>query len=429
MKFPLSRQFTILATTIFSLFFVNPSVKASIFEQQAVDQSQFVAIARPYGDNNYDLLIIQQIPGQRQCWSESGSNPTLIEPLLLDFDFTGSCERSTDSNGYSIRIDGQDYGLDYLLRIVEQNGELILVSTHRTDLSAPEMVIGRTYGISNGFLKIHLESGWQFTKRSYQGRVLGHVYLTGDSQAIATMPKNTTTNRNLSASTPESPSTPESSSQEVTSSETDTEIKEYTFTAPSINSASPNSWQSPTTQSEINFNSSNSVSEDNSAKNNNNFNSTPAPGELPPPPTINSVPPTIPNNDNFNQIQEPEQLASAPTLNPITPPDNNNSQIVPPPPLDSNSQRRTLSDVLGNLNNPNPSPVAQNSLSGTYKVLVEARNSSQQQQVRSLYPDAFSTSHNGRSMLQVGVFSSQETAENVSQSLKNMGLNPTVIPF
>jgi hypothetical protein len=53
---------------------------------------------------------LEQIPGKQKCWSESGSNPVMIDPLLLNFDFTGICRRATDSNGYSIRLDGRISG-------------------------------------------------------------------------------------------------------------------------------------------------------------------------------------------------------------------------------------------------------------------------------------------------------------------------------
>jgi len=154
--------------------------RASIFGQQEVVQANFAAIATPFGTNQYNLLIVEQIPGQRQCWSESGSNPVAINPLLLSFDFTGSCRRSVDSNGYSVRINGQDYGLDYLLRVAQRGNDLQLLATPRigTGNTLPELVIGRTYGVTGGYVKILLEPGWRFTKRTYQGQTLGHVYLT-----------------------------------------------------------------------------------------------------------------------------------------------------------------------------------------------------------------------------------------------------------
>lgn len=187
----LFRLATITAVTLTSLIPVS-SVKAVTFDETQLDQNGVIAVARPYGGGQYDLLIIEQIPGKQQCWSESGTNPTVIEPLLLNFDFTGICNRATDSNGYSIRLDGQDYGLNYMLRIVQKNGELELVATDRANPSQ-EFIVGRTRGFASGFLKIQLEPGWRFSKRTYKGKKLGHFYFSGSAVAITnpgTVPNN-----------------------------------------------------------------------------------------------------------------------------------------------------------------------------------------------------------------------------------------------
>lgn len=339
--------------------YLNPA-QALTFDQQEINQSQFIAIARPYGNQQYDLLIIQQIPGQRNCWSENGSNPVTINPLLLNFDFTGSCERSTDSNGYSIRIDGQDLGLNYLLRIVERNNELFLVGTSRTNPNQPDVVVGRTYGIAPGLLKISLNPGWRFTKRAYQGKVLGHVYLTGDSKAMA--PTNI-----INAAIP----TPRSSSDNNPKPP-----KELTFTAEGSQPQLPGSIAQGTfTQ--------------------------PTSDSLPPPPVLGT-------------------------------PTTTNSQSPLPPPLPSvnSNSRKTLSDTLTNFSDaPNRPPTPQMASQKRYRVIAATNNATQQNQVRSLYPDAFPTSYKGRSVLQVGVFSSQDKAQQALQSLNDAAINGQIIPI
>ncbi|MEQ8381590.1 MAG: DUF3747 domain-containing protein [Coleofasciculus sp. A1-SPW-01] len=178
-------QVATLATIALSSLIANKSVAAT-FEQIPVDQNKFIAVAAPFGESSHQLLIIEQKSNARQCWSESGSNPVTVDPLLLNFDFSGICGRSTDSNGYSIRMAGEDLGLDYLLRIVERNGELVLIGTNSRDRSAPEVIVGRTQGLANGFVKIVLEPGWDFARRSYQGRPLGHIYLA-NSQPLSSI--------------------------------------------------------------------------------------------------------------------------------------------------------------------------------------------------------------------------------------------------
>lgn len=167
-----------------------PTQASTLFSRAEVDQSRFVAVASPFaGGTAHQLLIIEQISNARPCWSESGVGPVTISPLLGNFDFTGICGRSIDSNGYSIRMADEDLGWKYSLRIVRRNGDLMLVGVPVVDRRSPELVIGRANGLSNGFAKLNLTPGWRLTKRSYGGQTVGHVYLTNDrplSSAIAT---------------------------------------------------------------------------------------------------------------------------------------------------------------------------------------------------------------------------------------------------
>lgn len=158
-------------------------VHATTFEQQEVDQSKFIAIAVPRVGSTPQLIVLEQIASHKACWKESGSHPVDVEPLLLKFDFMGICGRSTDSNGYSIRMANQDLALLYSLSIVKRDGQLVLIGKTNTNRNAPVMVIGRTHGISSGITKIVMEPGWRFTKRTFNGQTLDHVYLTNDKAA------------------------------------------------------------------------------------------------------------------------------------------------------------------------------------------------------------------------------------------------------
>jgi hypothetical protein len=184
-------QVAVLATaSLFSTGAFTPS-KAELFNNIEVNSKNFVTIAAPYGDNLRQLLIIEQLSNKQACWSESGSSPVNVNPLLMSFDFTGICGRITDSNGYSIRMKGQDLGVDYLVTLVERNGEMVLVGTNRLDLQAPQIEIGRTGGIGKGFEKIMLNPGWRLTRRTYQGKALGHIYLTNDTDSPVAAGANT----------------------------------------------------------------------------------------------------------------------------------------------------------------------------------------------------------------------------------------------
>lgn len=180
MKLSLPLQLAALAAAVLSALTPFKPATANPFEQAEVIQEDFIAIAAPVGQTTqYQLLVLEQLSPDRLCWNESGFNPIAVDPLLLQFDFTGICGRSTDSNGYSIRMGGQDLGLNYDLRILQRDGDLHLVGVPVRGDGMP-IEIGRTNGVVSGFVKIILNPGWRFTKRTYQGQTLAHVYLTHD---------------------------------------------------------------------------------------------------------------------------------------------------------------------------------------------------------------------------------------------------------
>jgi hypothetical protein len=165
------------------------TTKTTQFGQQEVDQSRFVAIAQPLGTSSYKLLVLEQISNSRPCWSEFGRYPTQIEPLLVTFNFTGICGRSIDSNGFSIRVAGNDLALQYSLRLSRRFNSVVLQGTPFSAGRGPVMDIATTSGFTSGFLKLQLFPGWRFTKRTYNGRPLPHVYFTNNSYDSAITPK------------------------------------------------------------------------------------------------------------------------------------------------------------------------------------------------------------------------------------------------
>ncbi len=174
---------------------------ANVFEKTEVDPNDFIAIAIEYKDGDHKMIIVEQVSREQRCWAEDDTQslnnqdlPVLVDPLLMTFDFTGICRRSTDSNGYSIRMNDEDLGSNYLLTLVKRKGEFVLVGVPRpwAGRGLKRIEIGRTRGNENGNEKIFLDPGWRFTKRTYQGRVLGHVYLTYDSAEGITRERNTT---------------------------------------------------------------------------------------------------------------------------------------------------------------------------------------------------------------------------------------------
>ncbi len=166
---------------LFLGFMTTPS-PAVTFGQTEVNQRKFVAIAVPRASGYYTLLVLEQRSNEKPCWRESGSSPTRVEPLLLNFNFTKICGRSMDSNGYSIRAAGQDLGLKYQLSLQKQKNDVVLLGlSTRSGNSGKTIQLGRTHGIRSGFLKIDLNPGWRFAKRTYGGKPLGHIYFSRDT--------------------------------------------------------------------------------------------------------------------------------------------------------------------------------------------------------------------------------------------------------
>lgn len=174
-----------VATTL-AVSLPNLAATAVTYSEKEIDQSKFVLVAAPVGTSGlHQLLILEQISPDKQCWSESGASPVIIDPLLLSFDFTGLCGRSVDSNGYSIRLDGEDLGLRYLLQIRKTENDMVLVGVPDSKAGGDQVIeLGRTNGLTTGFAKIELAPEWRLTKRTFKKKILGHIYLSKGISAV-----------------------------------------------------------------------------------------------------------------------------------------------------------------------------------------------------------------------------------------------------
>ncbi len=184
----MKRSMATLATVVLATLSTLSPASSANFGQKEVDQNKFIAVASPYGGDKYQLFIYEQISDKQECWRENGTTPTQVDLLLLNFDFTGICGRMSDSNGYSIRQASRDLGWEYDLAIVKRGDELVLEGTHFRDRNASPIEIGRSYGITDGFIKIHLNPEWRLTKRTYADKTLGHVYFTSDDLTASINP-------------------------------------------------------------------------------------------------------------------------------------------------------------------------------------------------------------------------------------------------
>ncbi|MGB3787759.1 MAG: DUF3747 domain-containing protein [Phormidesmis sp.] len=171
------------ATVLGASAIASTSALAQDYGEQSISADQAVAIAEPVSNGRfYRLLIIEQLSNSRACYEEKPGSPTTVDPLLLNFTFTGICGRSSDSNGYSVRIGDEDLSRQYRLQITRRGDSLVLVALPGAlpgrggDL--PVLEIGRSNGVANDFVKIELDPGWRFTSRTLNGQDQGHIYLS-----------------------------------------------------------------------------------------------------------------------------------------------------------------------------------------------------------------------------------------------------------
>ncbi|WP_121968807.1 DUF3747 domain-containing protein [Leptolyngbya sp. BC1307] len=155
------------------------------FGMQETDQTPFILVAQPTsrlgGTQRYGLMIIEQKRPDPLCYSTTGTNPTQVNVLLLNFDFTGICGKATDTNGYIVRTAGADIAYDPVVEV--ENGVLVLYGKPRRSAgqNAQPIIIGQTDGIAaNGFTKIFLRPGWRLARQTFNNSVTGRTYLAND---------------------------------------------------------------------------------------------------------------------------------------------------------------------------------------------------------------------------------------------------------
>ena len=464
-----------IATLATSLMPIGRPALANTFGQQEVNASRFVVMASPYGDNLHQLAILEQISNARSCWREYGSNPVQIEPLLLNFDFTGICGRSIDSNGYSIRVGGEELGWRYSLQVVRRGNDLILIGRSNVDPKAPELEIARTSGPTQGFSKLVLQPGWRLTKRTYQGKALGHVYLTHDRtlaelSASPGTPAATTQPAPASAApipipvpAPQPTTSPNQSSRRnprpsprLSRSQAATETDNTTATAESETEDPTIARRYPKLNSRLARDRTDRTPNDNpsspSTQRNVSRDRTYTRSSVTVPTTRSSpVPTTRSRQRQVDSIPIPVPPPERPTVQRSRPTLTSSTQL-PPPPTSNRATRSTnvlpvpgnSTPPLGNIGSyrlpPSPnssgsfrgSPSAPSSLAETlgfsYRVVVQARNPQAQNKVRSLVPDAFRIQWNGRTMMQAGLFEDRETADAMQAFLNSHSLRATVVP-
>ena len=148
--------------------------------------------------------------------------------------------------------------------------------------------------------------------------------------------------------------------------------------------------------------------------------------------TLGNLPPLPSQSDLDNLPTSTQTETSLPSPPPV--PDNNasttNKELVFTAPSASAAPEPVpfLPQGGNSASSSNSSPISSlSNLLGSgdrvkYKVLVEALSEREEDEVRSLYPQAFQTEFDGQSWLQVGAFSNWDKAKRAEQTLVDLGL-------
>jgi N-acetylmuramoyl-L-alanine amidase len=157
-----------------------------------------IVVAYPIrGSTGYQLQIYEQKPHGRLCWSQEKDRPESVKPLLMEFDFTGSCVRYVDSNGYSIRIGNRDMAREYRPAIQLIGGNLCLMAIPTANSNdIPKLHIGTgRLGSAGNAQKITFDNSWQLSRRIFLGKPVGHVYI--ENKQSLSLASSTSTNSRI----------------------------------------------------------------------------------------------------------------------------------------------------------------------------------------------------------------------------------------
>ncbi len=151
-----------------------------LFDSRPVAATSFAILARPVGNDDWNLLVLEQLRRRPICWQQRPDG--LVDPSLNRFDFTGICSRYLDSNGYSLRINRDDLAGSWRLRLVQRGATLYLQAS--SVASPTELVVGRaevSRRDRDGFVALQLDPGWELQRRSFRNQALSHIYFANDT--------------------------------------------------------------------------------------------------------------------------------------------------------------------------------------------------------------------------------------------------------
>ena len=154
---------------------------AGFFEAEPMAEGSTVALAKPVDGTRWGLVVVERLQPESDCWRREADGLVSLGANALSND--SLCNRLQSSSGYSLRAAGQDLPSPWRLRIEAVGNRLELQALNP---SLPEPITIGTAPLVNStdgtsLPAFSLNPGWSFQKRSYQGRLLSHVYFSSQS--------------------------------------------------------------------------------------------------------------------------------------------------------------------------------------------------------------------------------------------------------
>ncbi len=398
---------------------------AQDYGQQSIDSDRVVAMAEPISNGRfYKLLILEQLNNQQDCFKEKPGSPTTIEPLLLNFDFSGICGRSSDSNGYSVSIGNEDLSSRYRLQVTRRGDNLVLVALPGAlpgkggDL--PTLEIGRSNGVANDFVKLTLDPGWKMSHRTLSGKAQGHIYLSND-QDLQTVVAQVGGTRQPTP-TPSTPSTP---SPSIPSPSTPSPSAPSTGVGGSLppiltGGSLPRPGATPTPSSGSSSSSSTRyqvIVPTDSALVRSRVQKVASDAFIT---TVNGR--RVIQAGLFQERNRADEVVAQLSRQGIET-QVIESQRATPSPSPTPSPRPTPSPIP----TPSPSPTATSNGQRFYQVIVPESGSDTRARVNAIESGAFRTQVNGQSVIQAGRFSERDRAEQLQRRLSDARLPAQII--
>jgi hypothetical protein len=151
---------------------------AGIFGAEPLAEDSTVALAQPQGGDRWSLVVLERLQPGATCWQRQPDG--LVRPDPEGFSNGLLCSRLQSSSGYSLRAGGLDLPSPWRLRI-EPVGDQLELQAFNPSLASP-VTLGMAplirAGAPGALAAFQLNPGWSFQKRSYEGRLLSHVYLS-----------------------------------------------------------------------------------------------------------------------------------------------------------------------------------------------------------------------------------------------------------